>query len=70
VVSSPQQCVRFAHGMSGMVVKQEVEPSQIQGPTDLTTVKFLGRYEILEVFVVGSDLYRMGYSFQEVPPLF
>jgi len=45
------------------VVKQEVEPSQMQGPTGLTTVKFLGRHEILKVLVVGPDLYRMGRSF-------
>jgi len=51
-------------------VKQEVEPSQMQGPTGLTTVKFLGHHEILEVLVVGPDLYRMGRSFKEVPLLF
>jgi len=39
------------------VVKQEVEPSQMQGPTDLTMVKFLGHHEILKVLVVGPDLY-------------
>ena len=53
-----------------MVVKQEVEHSQIQGPMDLMTVNFLGCHEILKVLVVGPDLYWMGYSFQEVPPLF
>jgi len=42
----------------------------MQGPVGLTTVKFLGRYEILEVLVVSPDLYRMGRSFQEVPLLF
>jgi len=56
--------------MSGMVVKQEVKPSQIQGPAGLTTVKFLGHHEILEVLVVSLDLYQMDHSFQEVPPLF
>jgi len=52
------------------VMKQEVELSQMQGPASLTTVKFLGCYEILEVFVVSPDLYQMGCSFEEVPPLF
>jgi len=52
------------------MVKQEVKPSQMQGPTSLTTVKFLGRHEILEVLVVSPDLYQMGRSFQEVPLLF
>jgi len=51
-------------------VKQEVKPSQMQGLTGLMTVNFLGCHEILEVLVVGSDLYRMGRSFQKVPLLF
>ena len=57
MISSPQQCVWFAYGISGMVVKQEVEPSQMQGPIGLMAVKFLGCYEILEVLVVGPDLH-------------
>jgi len=63
MIGSPQQCVWFAHGASRAVVKQEVEPSQMQGPVGLTTVKFLGHHEILEVLVVGPDLYWMGRSF-------
>jgi len=55
--------------MSGAVVKQEVKSSQMQGPTHLTTVKFLGYYEILEVLVVGPDFHQMGPSFQKVPSL-
>ena len=57
VISSPQQCVWFAHSMSGAVVKQEVESSQMQGPMHLTTVKFLGHHKMLEVLVVGPDFY-------------
>ena len=30
MIGSPQQCIQFVHSMSGMVVKQEVEPSQMQ----------------------------------------
>jgi len=70
MINSPRQCVWFAHSMSGAVMKQEVESSQMQGPTSLTTVKFLGHHEILEVLVVGSDFHQMGRSFQKVPPLF
>jgi len=51
-------------------MKQEIESSQMQGPTGLATVKFLGHHEILKVLVVGPDFYRMGHSFQEVPLLF
>jgi len=43
--------------MSRIVVKQEVKLSQMQGLTGLTMVKFLGHHEILEVLVVGPDLY-------------
>jgi len=70
VIGSPQQCVQFAHGMSGTVVEQEVEPSQMQGPMDLTMVKFLDCHEILEVLVVSPDLYWMGCSFQKMSSLF
>jgi len=57
MISSPRQCVWFAHGMSGAVMKQEVEPSQMQGPMSLTIVKFLGHHEILEVLVIGPDFH-------------
>jgi len=70
MINSPRQCVWFAHSTSGVVMKQEVESSQMQGPTSLTTVKFLGHHEILEVLVVSPDFHRMGRSFQKVPPLF
>jgi len=63
MVGSPSQYIWFAHGISGTVVKQEVEPSQMQGPMGLTTVKFLGYHEILEVLVVSPDLYWIGRSF-------
>jgi len=53
-----------------MVVKQEVEPSQMQGPRGLTTVKFLGYHEVLKVLVVSPDFHRMGRPFQEVPLFF
>jgi len=52
--------------MSGIVVKKEVKSSQMQGLMGLTTVKFLGCHEILEVLVVSPDFYQMGHSFQEV----
>jgi len=44
-------------------MKQEVESSQIQEPTSLAMVKFLGRHEVLEVFVVGLDFHWMGRFF-------
>jgi len=51
-------------------MKEEVESSQMQGPTSLATVKFLGRHEILEVLVVSPDFHQMGCAFQKVPLLF
>jgi len=70
IISSPQQCVQFAYSIFRAVMKQEVEPSQMQGPTSLMTVKFLGCHEILEVLVISPDFYQMGCSFQKVPLLF
>jgi len=57
VISSPRQYVQFAHSTSRAMIKQEVESSQIQRPTSLVMVKFLGCHEILEVLVVGPDFY-------------
>ena len=57
MISSPPQCIWFVHGTSGIVVKQEVEPSQMQGPISLIAVKFLGYHEKLKILVVGPDLY-------------
>jgi len=70
MISSPRQCVQFAHSTSGAVIKQEVESSQMQGSMSLTMVKFLGHHEILKVLVVGPDFHWMGHSLQKVPPLF
>jgi len=44
-------------------MKQEVESSQMQEPTSLVTVKFLGCHEILKVFVVSPDFHQMGRFF-------
>jgi len=57
MIGSSRQYIWFAHGTSGMVVEQEVKPSQMQRLMGLTTVKFLGHHEILEVLVVSPDLY-------------
>jgi len=70
VISSPRQCILFAYSTSRAVMKQEVESSQMQGPTSLAMVKFLGCHEILEVLVVGPDFHWMDCFFQEVPLLF
>ena len=48
----------------------EVEASQVQRPTGLATVEFLGRYKVLQVLVVCPDFYRVLSSFQKVPLLF
>ena len=48
----------------------EVEASQVQRPTGLATVEFLGRYKVLQVLVVRPDFYRVLSSFQKVPLLF
>ena len=70
MISSPRQCIRFAHSTSGAVMKQEIESSQMQGLTSLTMVKFLGCHKILKVLVVSPDFHQIGRSFQKVPPLF
>jgi len=51
------------------VVEGEVEPGEIQGPSYLMAVKFLGNAEILEVLVISPDLYGVSRTFQVVAPL-
>ena len=48
----------------------EVKVSQVQRPTGLAMVEFLGRYEVLQVLMVHPDFYQVLSSFQKVPPLF
>jgi len=48
----------------------EVKVSQVQRPTGLAMIEFLSRHEVLQVFVVHPDFYRVLSSFQKVPPLF
>jgi hypothetical protein len=38
-------------------------------PAGLSTIQFLGHSEVLQVFVVGTDLYRVPSAFQVMPPL-
>ena len=48
----------------------EVKASQVQRPTGLTTVEFLGRHKVLQVLVIHPDFYQVSSSFQKVPSLF
>src|SRR5271169_4938526 len=48
----------------------EVEPGQVKGPSGLPPVEVLGLLEVLQVLVVGPNLYRVLSAFEEVPPLF
>lgn len=48
----------------------EIKARQIEGPSGLLLVEFLGHHEVLQVLVVGLDLGLMTGSLQEMPPLF
>ena len=48
----------------------EVKVSQVQRLTDLATIEFLSRHEVLQILVVRPDFYQVPSSFQKVPPLF
>jgi len=52
------------------MVKCEVEAGEIQRPSGLPSVEFLGCLEVLQVFVVGPDLNRMLSALEVVLPLF
>jgi len=64
------QGIRLPHRPSGAVVESEVEVDEVQGPTSLTTVEFLGHYKVLEILVVYSNFHWIGCSFKEMSQLF
>jgi hypothetical protein len=51
------------------VVEGEVEPGEIQWPSCLVVVRLLGNAEILEVLMIGPDLYGVLCTLQVVVPL-
>jgi len=46
-----------------MMNQLEVKASQVQRPTGLATVEFLGRHKVLQVLVVHPDFYWVPSSF-------
>src|ERR1700675_3447477 len=70
VVRAAGEGVRLAHAPSWLVVEGEVEARQIEGPSGLAAVEFLGGPEVLEVLMVCPDLKRLARAFQVVSPLF
>jgi hypothetical protein len=69
MVWSPAERVRLTHRASGLVVKREVEPGQVERPLCLPPVKVLRLPEVLEVLMVSPDLDQMLRTFEEVSPL-
>src|SRR6202795_2833443 len=70
VVRAVGEGVRLAHAPSWLVVEGEVEAGQVEGPSGLAAVQFLGGPEVLEVLMVRPDLQRLARAFQVVSPLF
>src|ERR1700675_945054 len=70
VVRAAGEGVRLAHAPSWLVVEGEVEAGQVEGPSGLAAVEFLGGPEVLEVLMVRPDLKRLARAFQVVSPLF
>jgi len=64
------QGIRLPHRPFGAVAESEVEVDEVQGPTSLTTVEFLGHYKVLEIFVVYSNFHWIGCFFEEISQLF
>ncbi len=47
-----------------------VEAGEEQGPSRLAAAQFLQIGEVLEVLVIGDNIYRVGGALQVVPPGF
>src|ERR1700675_2580254 len=70
VVCAAGEGVRLAHAPSWLVVEGEVEAGQVERPSGLAAVEFLGGPEVLEVLMVRPDLKWLARAFQVVSPLF
>src|SRR6202795_4090808 len=70
VVCAAGEGVRLAHAPSWLVVEGEVEAGQVERPSGLVAVEFLGGLEVLQVLMVRPDLERLAGPFQVVSPLF
>src|ERR1700675_3525716 len=70
VVCAAGEGVRLAHTPSWLVVEGEVEAGQVERPSGLAAVEFLGGPEVLKVLMVRPDLKGLARAFQVVSPLF
>jgi hypothetical protein len=70
MISSPRERIWFAHTLTWLIVKGEVESRQVQLLFSLASIELLGHMKILEVLVIGPDLNRVASTFEVVSPLF
>src|SRR5258707_7850253 len=69
VIHLPQQGIRSAHLPSRLVGQDEVKPGEVQGPSCLAAVQFVGLLEIRQVLMICVDLELLIRPLKEVPPL-
>jgi hypothetical protein len=69
MVGASQKGIGLAHALSWLMVEGEVESRKIQRPSRLSPVEFLRDVKVLEVLVVGEDLYEVLCTLEIVSPL-
>src|SRR5271154_1110256 len=69
MVWSSRQSVYLEHRCTGFVMEGEIIVSQEQGPPSLPSVEFPSCHEVLEVFVICPDLYRLLGQDEPMSPL-
>src|SRR5258707_6682688 len=69
VICLPQQGIRPTHLPPRLVGQDEVKPGEVQGPSCLAAVQFVGLLEIRQVLMIHMDLELLIGSLEEVPPL-
>src|ERR1700675_3297506 len=70
MVCAAGEGIGLAHAPSWVVMECEVEAGQVEGPSGLAAVEFLGGPEVLKVLMVRPDLKGLAHAFQVVSPLF
>src|SRR6201991_2730288 len=64
----PGQSIRFPRAFTWPMMQAKVKSRQIQGPSGLPSIEFLGSHEVFQILVVCPNFKLMLCAFQIMPP--
>src|ERR1700753_1253033 len=69
MVRATGEAIRAPHPTPRLMMEYNIEPGEVERPPALPRVEMWGLPEVLQILVVGPDLYRVLCSLKEMPPL-